>query len=146
MSDVRNISYTAEITQFLQLIQQASDATIKRTKNETLIAIIKEYLVTIDLLRILVEWIDYAGDETGTADVSYEAASEVEAISDKLVQARDVKIIERLEQIGFHVSDESQLTTIIGSAGFRIEQVRVPPVSTSQLLIDNDTTYRLHSG
>jgi len=117
-----NMTYTANSAQLLQLIQDASDLTIKRTKDENLKAIITEYLVTIDLLRILVSWLDVAGDETGTADVSYQAAAEVEAISDKLVEERDPKLVERLQQLEFEITDESQLTTIIGAAGFRIEQ------------------------
>lgn len=119
-------SYTAEISQLIELVQQAADVTIKRigkTDNDLLV-LIKEYLVTIDLLRLLAQWIDFAGDETGTADVSYAAAEEVEKISDKLVEERDAKIVERLAQVNFFITDESQLTTIIGAAGFRIEQVR----------------------
>lgn len=63
------------------------------------------------------------GDDTGIADVSYEAAAEIVAICDTLVEERDVKIVERLGQAQYQLSDDSQLTTIIGAPGFRIEQV-----------------------
>lgn len=123
----QNASYTAEVSQLVELVQQAADARIKRIgkTNDTLVAIIKEYLVTIDLLRLFAQWLDWAGDETGTADVSYTAAAEVETISDKLVEERDVNIVEKLGLVNYLITDESQLTTIIGSAGFRIEQVRI---------------------
>lgn len=40
-----------------------------------------------------------------------------------MVEERDVKIVERLSQANYYITDDSQLTTVIGQAGFRIEQV-----------------------
>ena len=114
--------YTTQVAQLAQSIQEAAEATKKRLHDERLAGFISEYLVTIDLVGKLVEWVLYLGDETGLSDISPEASTQIETICHKMIEERDPKIVQRLSQANYYITDASQLTTIVGQAGLRIEQ------------------------
>lgn len=86
------------------------------------------------LVKILAKWTYYVGDGIGTADVSYAAGNKVEAISNKQVKARDVKVDQNLGVIGFNITHDRLLALVVDTDyhGFRIEHVRSLLLSISR--------------
>ncbi|KAI0347951.1 hypothetical protein BDW22DRAFT_36569 [Trametopsis cervina] len=121
-----NFVYTASIIESLEVIEEKCEELKNSTHNDDLADCVEEYMVTIKLLRSLIDWPTIVGDSSGLEDLDQETGSELEAIATDLAEKDQAKMRTNLENLEYSINDPALLTSIVEKPGVRIEQVILP--------------------
>lgn len=116
--------YTQAVDEFLDGIEEKCEA-IKPSLAETDKQGCDEYLVTIKLLRYLVNWAEVVvtGGVSGMEDVDEQTGSEVELLADAISEKNEEIIRANLKWVNFELNEPSSVAWVTQQPGLRIEQV-----------------------
>ncbi|KAJ7199183.1 hypothetical protein GGX14DRAFT_468209 [Mycena pura] len=116
-----NIQYTIAVDQILDGIEEECQS-IKPTLTDVDLSTCDEYLVTIKLLRHIVNWLDVAFDG-GMEDVDDQTESELDVLTTQLSEENEQVIEDNLKRLNFEITDPALLVFVTGQSSVRIEQV-----------------------